>query len=383
MGIYLDNAATSFPKPACVLEAMRRYFEDVGANSGRSAYRQAQEASRIVFETRECVAGLLGVSDSSRVIFTSNATEGLNIAIQGILQRGDEVITTSIEHNSVMRPLRFLEKTRSIGVHVVACMQKGVLDPDDILECISPRTRLIIMTSASNVIGTLLPVAEVATIAREHGILLLVDAAQTIGSVPLNVNAAKLDMVAFSGHKGLLGPQGTGCLFIREGLDVTPLRFGGTGSRSEFEVQPDFSPDKYESGTLNVIGIAGLGAAVKFIMERGIDAIRAEETRLTGLLLDKLSGMKSLAVYGSREAHCRTGVVSINIEGMEPSEVGLQLDERFHIAARVGLHCSPASHRTLGTFPGGTVRLSLGPFNTDNDVEMVCNALEKIAAGES
>ena len=381
MGIYLDNAATSYPKPSCVIEAMRDYFERVGANSGRSAHRQAQEASRIVFEARERVAQLIGARDASRIIFTSNATEGLNMAILGFLEEGDEVITTSLEHNSVMRPLRFVEQTRTIKVNVVQCSTKGELEPDDIRKAIGPKTKLIVMTSGSNVTGTLVPVSEVSDIAREHNVPLLVDAAQTAGSIPIDVEKDSFDLVAFSGHKGLLGPQGTGCLYIQKGIDVTPFRFGGTGSRSEFEFQPDFLPDKFESGTPNVIGIAGVGAAVGYLLEKGVENVRADEQQLIDILLDTLSHIENVTIYGIRDSGYRTSVTSININGMEPSEVGYELDTRYDIAVRVGLHCAPAAHKTLGTFPQGTVRISLGPFNTKDDIDVLCEAIAEMAHG--
>lgn len=380
MAIYLDNAATSYPKPKCVIEAMHKYFEDVGANCGRSAHKNSQEASRIVFEARESLARLIGATDSSRIIFTSNATEALNTAILGVLKEGDEVIASSMEHNSVMRPLRFLEDSRSVVINVVQCSQEGELDPDDVRKMITSRTKLIVITSASNVTGTIMPIREIGKIAREHDIPFLVDAAQTAGCVPLNVTTDPLDIVAFSGHKGILGPQGTGCLYMKEGIDLQPLRFGGTGSRSEFESQPDFLPDQYESGTLNTIGIAGLGAAVNYIRNRSVDSIGAEGQRLTGILLERLSQIDKVTVYGPGDAKGQTGVISITIDGMDPSEVGLELDSRYDIATRVGLHCSPAAHRTLGTFPHGTVRISIGPFNSEDDVDILCGSIEEIAA---
>lgn len=379
MAIYLDNAATSYPKPNCVMEAMRHYFQETGANCGRSAHQPAQEASRIVFEARERVTHLIGAKDSSRVIFTANATEGLNMAILGMLSEGDEVITTSLEHNSVMRPLRYLEQTHAVRVRVVPCSTKGELDPDDIQRAIGSKTRLIVMTSASNVVGTLMPIREVAHIAREHDIPLLIDAAQTAGCFHINVAKDSFDLVAFSGHKGLLGPQGTGCLYISEGIDFKPFRFGGTGSRSEFEFQPDFLPDKFESGTPNIIGIAGLGAAVEFLSDKGIDQIRVEEQRLIKNLVEKLSQIEKVTIYGPQDPERQTGLLSININEMEPSKVGYELNAGYDIAVRVGLHCSPAAHRTIGTFPEGTVRISIGPFNTEDDIDVLCEALAEMA----
>ncbi|MCK4307707.1 aminotransferase class V-fold PLP-dependent enzyme [candidate division WOR-3 bacterium] len=377
MSIYLDNAATSYPKPDCVLEAMRRYFEDIGANSGRSAHKLAQEASRLVFETREGIAKLVGAKDSSRIIFTLNATDGLNTAILGSLKEGDGVITTSMEHNSVMRPLRFLEEESGIKVDVIKCSKEGVLEPDDIKKKITQNTRLIIATAASNVVGTIMPIRDIGRIARKHNIPFLVDAAQTVGSFPINVE--EIDMIAFSGHKGLLGPQGTGCLYIKEGIKLTPLKFGGTGSRSEFEIQPDFLPDKYESGTPNLIGIAGLGASVKFILEKGVENIRRKEEKLTEYLLQKLKEIKKVIIYGTQDSRKQTSVVSINIKNMESSDVGDILDRDYDIGVRCGLHCAPIAHKTIGTFPSGTVRISSGYFNTEADIDYLSRAIRKIA----
>ncbi len=378
MSIYLDNAATSYPKPDCVLEAMSYYFKDIGANSGRSAHKQAQEASRLVFEAREGIAKLIGAKDSSRIIFTSNATEGLNTAILGSLEKGNRVITTSMEHNSVMRPLRFLEKNRGIKVDVIKCSEKGILNLDDIKKKITKDTKLIVATTASNVVGTLLPIQNIARIAKEYNILFLVDAAQTIGSIPIDVEESQIDMLAFSGHKGLLGPQGTGCLYIKEDIKLTPLKFGGTGSKSEFETQPDFLPDKYESGTPNLIGITGLGASVKFILDKGVENIREKEKKLTEYLLQELQKIKKVIIYGTQDSQKQTAVVSINIKDMESSDVGDILDRDYEIGVRCGLHCAPIAHQTIGTFPSGTVRISLGYFNTEADIDYLLRAIRKI-----
>jgi len=358
---------------------MRRYFEDIGANSGRSAHKLAQEASRLVFETREGIAKLLGVKDSSRIIFTLNATGGLNLAILSSLKEGDRVITTSMEHNSVMRPLRFLEKKRGIKVDVIKCSEAGVIEPDDIKKKITKNTRLVIATAASNVVGTIMPIRDIGKIAREHNIPFLVDAAQTAGSFPINTEESQIDMLAFSGHKGLLGPQGTGCLYIKEGMKLTPLEFGGTGSRSDFEIQPDFLPDKYESGTPNLIGIAGLGASVKFILNEGVESIREKEQKLTKELLQKLKEIKKVIIYGTQDSQRQTSVVSINIKNMESSEVGDILDRDYDIAVRCGLHCAPIAHKTIGTFPSGTVRISSGYFNTEADIDYLSRAIREIA----
>jgi len=379
MDIYLDNAATSYPKPKCVIEAMKHYFDDIGANSGRAAYKRAQDASRMVFEARERIAKLIGAKDSSRIIFTSNATEGLNTVILGSLKEGNQVVITSMEHNSVMRPLRFLEESRGIKIDIAGCTTEGVLEPEEMERKITRDTKLIITTSASNVLGTIISVSEVGRIAREHNIPFLVDGAQTVGNVPINVEKNEIDILAFSGHKGLLGPQGTGCLYIRQGMEFSSLKFGGTGSWSELEIQPDFLPDRYESGTLNLIGIAGLSAGVKFLLDEGVVNIRKKEQELTDYLLLRLKDIDGIVIYGPKDSSKQTSVVSINIKGMETSEVGDILDRDYNIAVRCGLHCAPCAHKTMGTFPQGTVRISLGYFNTKEDIDYLYDALRMIA----
>lgn len=380
MDSYLDNAATSFPKPAVVLEAMKEFFCEIGANSGRSSYERAQRSSRMVFKTRESIAQLIGAADSSRIIFTSNATESLNIALLGMLKDGDHVITSSIEHNSVMRPLRYLEKNRGIRVHTVQCSSTGELDPDDIRRSIKKETRLIVTTSASNVVGTIVPIAEIGEIAGKHDIPFLVDGAQTVGSKPVEVEKEHIGLLAFSGHKGLLGPQGTGCLYIGKGIYPAAFKLGGTGSASDSDEQPEFLPDRFESGTLNLIGIAGLRAAVEFILETGVEEIGKKETKMTDYLLNRLSAMKQVSVLGPHDSTRRMPVISITTKGKDIAEVGRRLDTDFHIGVRCGLQCSPHCHRTIGTFPQGTIRISPGYFTTTEELDGVVAALHGILA---
>ena len=382
--IYFDNAATSWPKPPEMMAAMIHYNETIGANPGRSGHERSLDAGRVMLDAREVLAQLFGLSDALQLVFTKNATEALNIALLGLLHPGDHVITSSMEHNSVMRPLRYLE-TQGVQLSVITCDGDGRLDPEDVRAAIRPQTRLIVVTHASNVTGTLQPVAEVGQIAREHGILFCLDAAQTAGSVPIHVNGMGIDLLAFSGHKSLFGPQGTGGLYIREGLEkqIRPLIMGGTGSRSEFEVQPDFTPDQYESGTPNAIGLAGLGAGVRFLLAEGVGAVRRKEAGFTEQFLYGLASMKSVTVYGPRDASGRTGVVSFNIAGVSPSTAALELDERFRIMCRPGLHCAPAAHRTIGTFPQGTIRFGFGYFNREEEIFMALKAIRSLAAGDS
>ncbi len=375
--IYLDNAATSWPKPPVVAAAMARFLEETGANPGRSGHRLSVDAARLIFETRERVARLFNAPDPLRVIFALNVTEALNLALHGFLRPGDHVITSSMEHNSVMRPLRHLEK-RGVAVTVVACSAEGFLNPADVESAIRPNTALIALNHASNVTGTLLPVGEVGEIARSRNLLLLADVAQTAGAYPIDMQADNIDLLAFTGHKSLYGPTGTGGLILGACVDeskLTTLKQGGTGSRSEREEQPEFLPDKYESGTPNAVGLAGLGAGLDWIVARGVKSIRQHEMTLGRKLMDGLREISGVTVYGSPDASLRTAVVAFNIAGLPPSEVGQRLDEDYGILCRVGLHCAPAAHRTIGTFPAGTVRLSLGVFNTEKDIEATLTAI--------
>ncbi len=378
--IYLDNAATSWPKPEAVYQAMDSLMRYTGASPGRSGHLMSLTAARMIHEAREALCEFFGIADASHLVFTSNATEALNLAIKGLLRPGGHVVTSSIEHNSVMRPLRALEKN-GVQVSVAKCAGDGTLDPREIERAIRPETSLIVLSHASNVVGTLLPVAAVGGIARGRGIPLLVDAAQSAGCYPIDVEAMHIDLLAFSGHKSLLGPQGTGGLYIRPGLEsrLEPLKHGGTGSYSEHESQPDFLPDKYESGTPNTVGLAGLGAGVRFIMREGLDGIREKEQKLTGLLLRGLAAIPGVTCYGNGGPAERVAIVSFNISGVPSSEVALRLEEDFRIMCRPGLHCSPSAHRTLGTFPQGSVRLSPGHFHSVLDIEKTLEAVRQIA----
>lgn len=379
--IYLDNAATSWPKPPAVSTAVIHYLEQVGANPGRSGHRLSNEAGRIVDSARESLAKLFHISNPLRIVFGSNCTEALNLALCGLLRPGDHVITSSMEHNSVMRPLRQLE-TEGIALSVVVCNSNGTLDAALVEAAIRPNTVLIALNHASNVAGTLLPIAQVGQIARKYGLLLLVDAASTAGSIPIDMNADCIDLLAFAGHKSLLGPTGTGGLVIGERVDIArlrPLKRGGTGSRSEAELQPEMLPDKFESGTLNVMGLAGLDAGVRWILERGVDSIRTHHQQLTQALIDGLLDIEGVTVYGTQDSAQQVSTVSFNISGISPSDLGFCLDEEFNIQCRVGLHCSPAAHQTIGTFPSGTVRFAPGLFTNDQNISQVLDIVKIIA----
>lgn len=376
--IYFDNAATSWPKPASVRAALDDYFGEAGGNPGRSGHQMSVAAARIVGNAREALAELFNVRDPSRIVFTQNATHALNLALCGLLHAGDHVVTTSLEHNSVMRPLRHLE-TSGIEISVVGCTPEGLLDLEGVRRAIRHNTRLLVTTHGSNVVGTLMPIGALAALAQEQGVRYLVDASQTAGVIPIDVQELGVDLLAFTGHKALLGPTGTGGLYIREGVALDPLMRGGTGSDSAHEIQPDFLPDAYESGTLNVAGIAGLAAGVRFLSDIGIEVVRTHEQQLVAQFLAGAREISGLRVYGPRDATLQCGVVSFNVDGAMASDVALILDESFEIMARSGLHCAPAAHRTLGTFPTGTLRFSFGWFNTPQEVEIAINALGDIA----
>ncbi len=378
--IYFDNAATSWPKPPGVAEAMVHFLDEIGANPGRAAHRLAVESGRVVYDAREAVAELFNAPDPLRVVFGPNVTEALNLALRGLLRPGDHVITSSMEHNSVMRPLRALER-RGVGLTVVGCSPEGFLDPAGVQAAIRPNTTMIALNHASNVVGTLLPVAGVSRVARQHGLLLLVDTAQTGGAYPVDMQADGVDLLAFTGHKSLCGPMGTGGLIVGQRVDVArmePLKRGGTGSRSEHEEQPAFLPDMCESGTPNAVGLAGLAAGVRWVLGRGVETIHAHEQALTRRLIEGLGAIPGVTVYGGLDATRQTATVSFNVADMEPSEVGLRLDEEYGLMCRVGLHCAPAAHKTLGTFPTGTVRFGLGVFNTADEVDSGLSAVRRL-----
>jgi cysteine desulfurase/selenocysteine lyase len=377
--IYLDNAATSFPKPERVYVEMDRCMRQYCANPGRSGHRLALEAGRAIYRTRERLCRLFNIESPMQVVFTSNATEALNLGIKGLLKEGDHVVTTSVEHNSVARPLTAL-KAKGVSVTYVGCDSKGYLNPRDIERAIKKNTALIVITHASNVTGTLMPVKEVGLIAKERGIPFMLDAAQTAGIYDIDVRDMNIDILAFPGHKGLMGPQGTGGLYISENLDVLQMKEGGTGSRSEELAQPIVVPDRYESGTPNTAGIVGLGEGVGFILEKGTAAIREHEEELTGMLLQGLEQIKGVKIYGPVNPGLQAGVVSINIGDGDSGEISYILDRSYDIATRSGLHCSPLAHRTIGTFDQGTVRFSIGYFNTREDIEAAVRAVEEIAA---
>jgi len=379
---YFDNAATTFPKPEAVYQAMDTFLRTSAGNPGRGVHRMALAAHEVIDETRGLLAGLFGASDPARVVFAANTTDALNTAIHGLgLQPGDHVITSSMEHNSVVRPLVALAQ-RGVDVTRVPCEKDGTLDPARVFAAMGPATRLVALTHASNVTGTILPIAEIGEGVRERDALFLVDAAQTAGVLPIDVQAMHIDLLAFPGHKELLGPPGTGGLIVGERARLTPMRQGGTGTRSQEEQQPNGFPEGFETGTLNSVGVAGLGAGVRFVIDTGLEQIRAHQKAVVGRLAEGLAAVPGLTLYGPRDAERQVGVVSVNLDGWEPTDLGVALDQDFDIAVRTGLHCAPLAHRTISTFPTGTVRLSPGYFTTLDDVDWVISALV-LLAGQS
>lgn len=375
--IYFDNAATSFPKPEEVNKAVLDVMENYGANPGRSGHKLALRLGREIYNTRELVADFFNIDNPMNIIFTFNCTESLNIGIKGLLKKGDHVITTSMEHNSVLRPIVSLEE---LGVEntIVKADKFGKVDIKDIEDSIKTNTKLIAMTHISNLTGTIQPIEEVGRLAKEKDILFLVDAAQSAGVYPIDVKDMKIDILAAPGHKCLFGPQGTGILYVKEGLDIDPLMQGGTGSTSHLLTQPDMMPDKYESGTPNGPGIVGLGKGIEFINRIGMDKIRSHEERLTKYFIDEIKEIEGVKAFGPLDIREQAAVVAINIGKEDSSEIAFILDDEFDIQVRPGLHCAPLAHKTIGTFEQGAVRFSFGYFNTEKEVEKSIEALKII-----
>ncbi len=377
---YLDNAATTFPKPEIVYKTMDTFYRTLGANPGRSGHKMAVAAEKEIEDTRAVVTKLFGIKNSNRFVFTFNATDAINMGIKGLLKLGDHAITTYLEHNAVSRALHGLEKRKIITVTKVKNSQDGFIDPDDIKNAITPKTRLIVMAHAPNVLGTIQPIREIGRIARENNIIFFIDAAQTAGVCEIDVNKDFVDMLAFTGHKGPLGPTGTGGLYVGERANLEPWREGGTGFEPASLSQPEELPYKLESGTPNTVGIAGLRAGIEFVLSKGIQTIRKHEQKLIDKLINALKDDRRFILYGTTDISKKVGILSINIKGFKPAEVGAILDQSFDIAVRSGLHCAPFAHQVLGTFPDGTVRISPGYFNTEADVYQLLTVLDKIAS---
>ncbi len=377
MSAYLDNAATSWPKPDSVYQAVERFMREVGATPGRGGHRREEEAAGIADEARAALAELFHAPDPNGVAFTMNATQAINMALKGLLKPGDHVITSSIEHNALWRPLKTLEK-RGVAVTAVPCARDGSLDPADVEAAIRPETRLIAVLHASNVLGTILPVAEIGVLAHQRDIPFLVDAAQTAGAYPIDIQAMNIDLLAFAGHKGLFGPHGTGGLLVLPGILLDTWIEGGSGTESAPETMPEALPLRLEAGTQNAAGIAGLLVGVRFVQEQGVEKIRAHEMELTTLLINELRDVQNLTILGPDNPAQRTAVVSVTVEGYVPEQLAMVLDEVFDIATRAGLHCAPQAHRTAGTLEVGALRFSPGYFNTAGEVSEAAEALMSI-----
>ncbi|MGG6312954.1 aminotransferase class V-fold PLP-dependent enzyme [Paenibacillus macerans] len=376
--IYLDHAATSWPKPPRVGEVMLEILNGPAANAGRGNHGMALHAGRVLYKTRVQLAKLFHVPNPNDIAFTSNATSSLNLAIKGCLKPGDHVIATTIEHNSVRRPLEFLKRTIGIQVDYAEVDRDGNINLGQVKKLFRPNTRLLVCSHSSNLLGCILPVEPLSQLAHEHGAILLVDAAQTAGCYPLDVQEMGIDLLAFPGHKGLLGPQGTGGLYIRPEIDLEPLLQGGTGSQSEEAEQPAVRPDRYEAGTANTPGIAGLGAGVAYVLEQGVDRIYRHEWQLAQSLMDEIQCIPGVNVLGPALGKPRTGIVSFTVDGRDASEIAFVLDREYGIAVRAGYHCTPLGHRTAGTLEGGAVRASVGYGTTDKEIQELIDALTKI-----
>jgi cysteine desulfurase family protein len=374
---YLDNAATSFPKPEETLNRVHDFLTLTGGNPGRGGHPLSINAARIVFEAREKLTSFINGKHSERTLFTQNGTESLNFAILGLIDEGDHVVTTAMEHNAVMRPLDYLVKTRKVGVSVVPCSVSGRLDFKKLKSAVKKKTKAVIINHGSNIIGTIQPLREIRDVIGDK--LLIVDACQTVGNIPIDVEQAGVDVLCFSCHKALFGIQGLGSVYLQDGVDPVPLKFGGTGSRSEKTEQPDDLPDKYESGTPNTPGIAALLGGLTFIEKVGLAQITRKKKTTTERLLEGLRRLDKVRIYGEPEREDGLPIILFNVQGVEPSDVGYACN-RMDICVRVGLHCTPLAHRTTGTFPKGAVRVSPGYYTDDADVERLLEVVKDVAA---
>lgn len=378
MTIYLDNAATSFPKPESVYQALDRFARHDLANPGRAGHRMALAAERALDDGRHRLNQFFHGEAPERFVFTLNCTDALNMAFKGVLRPGDHVITSDLEHNSISRPLRQMELDGKIALTRLQADGGGTLNPDDVRHAITPKTRLIALTHASNVVGTVQPIADIGKIVRERDLLFLVDVAQTAGVMPIDVQTMNIDLLAFPGHKSLLGPTGTGALYVGPRAKVGVWREGGTGGDSSSETQPKEFPYFLEGGTPNVLGVAGLAAGIQYVEQQGVDKIRRHEVELTERLWKRLDEIGGFQVFGHRDLARRVGTLSFRSEALPAAELGGILDQAFDIAIRPGLHCAPYIHRALGTFPEGAVRVSPGAFNTEADIDQLAAALAEI-----
>ena len=377
--VYLDNAATTFPKPEIVMRRMVETYLSMGVSPGRGSYDLAWEAQGVVWRTRQKIARFFGARDPERVVFANNASDALNTAIQGMTKPGDHVVSTQLEHNSVLRPLNHLHDKGIIEYDLVYSDGQGYIHPDDVKRAITPATRLVIITHASNVIGTVQPIAEIGSICKERGVPLLVDAAQTAGVIPIDMTASHVAALAFTGHKSLLGPTGIGGLILDRDINIEQSRWGGTGIESKSRFHTPAFPHRLEVGTHNLLGIIGLSESISFLEDKSIDRIHKREMALLKRLRDGLRQIEGTTVYCADDLSNHVALLSVNIEGLDPEDVGEMLNHDFGIAVRTGLHCAPGVHETIPTTPRGSVRFSLGPFSTEAHIDHAIEAMKAIA----
>ena len=375
---YFDNAATSWPKPEAVYKAGEIQMRQACGNPGRSGHTRTLEADRLIYRTREAVAALFNITDPARIIFTLNATDALNIALKGFLEPGDHVLFTAMEHNSVLRPLARLQREGLVTTTEILSTKEGCPDLDFLEKAYQPDTRLLVCNHASNVTGTIAPLKKMIDSAHSRGVKVLVDAAQTAGTIIIDAQSENIDLLAFTGHKGLLGPTGTGGLYVRPGLDLKTLREGGTGSQSDQDRHPETMPERLEAGTLNSVGLAGLLEGINFIQQQGITLIRDHEKSIRTNLFTQLQAIKSIKLYGPADSELCSSIVSFTIDNTDCGEVGYILENSYGILCRTGLHCAPLAHKAIGTFPEGTVRLSPGFFSNKNDIDYLIGAIKEI-----
>lgn len=380
MNIYLDNASTTFPKPKVVSDSIYNFLVNIGGNPGRSNHKNGMESNRLLLEARETIASFFNFNNISNVIFTSNITSSLNILINGCLKKGDHVITSSIEHNSVLRPLFKLESNKFIELSIVNSNEFGFINVDDIKNSIRENTKFIILSHASNVLGSIQPIEEIGRLCKDNGIFFILDSAQSAGVLDIDFTKLNLSALAFTGHKSLFGPQGIGGFIITDKLNAicNPYILGGTGSMSYSLDQPDFLPDKFESGTLNMPGIVGLNEGIKFINKEGLNSIYEKNSYLRSLLISNLQEIKNIQLYEDFSNPNYTSCVSFNSIKMDTAELSYELDYKYGIKNRSGLHCAPLTHKSIGSFPNGTVRLSISYFNTIEDINYTIDSINKI-----
>ncbi len=377
---YFDNAATSWPKPERVYGAAEKQMRSMFGNPGRSGHTRTLEADRLIYKTREAVGRLFNIKDPARIVFTLNATDALNMALKGFLDEGDHVLHTAMDHNSVLRPLSRLTKEKNITSTTIPCSAEGYPSLEKLKSALKKKTRLLVINHASNVTGTIMPLKEMSDLAHAEGAAVLVDAAQTAGTFPIYVERLGIDMMAFTGHKGLLGPTGTGGLYIRPGLDIKPLREGGTGSQSELDTHPEEMPERLEAGTLNSAGLAGLLEGITYIMDTGLENIRKHEQGLHRYMFNRLTEIPKIKLYGPPADHHCACIISITTGQADSGEIGYILENNYSILCRTGLHCAPLAHQAIGSFPAGTIRFSPGPFSTTRDIDYLVNALQDVCA---